>query len=413
MAYGTIGYGSSGDDVRRLQQSLIDAGYNLGDAGASGQFDDSTQAALRQYQQDNGLTVDGSANDETLGRLYGTGQPQSTPADYYGQLPTYDAESDAAYQNALAALQNAQSQKPMYGGTYDSQLEDIYNQIVNRDKFSYDINSDMLYQQYKDQYVNMGQLAMRDTMGQAAALTGGYGSTYSQSAGQQQYDAYLQQLNDVVPELYGMALDQYNAEGDQLRSQYAMLGDMRDTEYGMYQDELSDYWRNVSYLQGQADDAYDRGIDAENRAYNRLMELITSSGYTPTEEEIAAAGLTQDQINYFLTAWNYSNPDLAYQQGNISAEQYHSITGKYPAGYTTGGGMGGYWGGGGGPGKASGTIDFDYSGFDAGDWESYFARIRNSEGVAAAETELDILRNKIPRDMLVYAGIGARGRSGH
>ena len=109
-------------------------------------------------------------------------------------------------------------------------MQDIYNQIVNRDKFKYDLNSDMLYQQYKDQYEILGQLAMMDTMGQAAALTGGYGSTYGQMVGQQQYDAYLQQLNDVVPELYGMALDQYNAESDRLMQQYGMVGDMRDDE---------------------------------------------------------------------------------------------------------------------------------------------------------------------------------------
>ena len=46
---------------------------------------------------------------------------------------------------------------------------------------------------------------MKDTMGQAAALTGGYGSSYAESSAQQQYDAYLQQLGDIVPELAGKA----------------------------------------------------------------------------------------------------------------------------------------------------------------------------------------------------------------
>ena len=47
--------------------------------------------------------------------------------------------------------------------------------------------------------MQQGKQAMQDTMGQAAALTGGYGSTYGQAVGQQQYDAYLQNLNDEVP----------------------------------------------------------------------------------------------------------------------------------------------------------------------------------------------------------------------
>lgn len=227
----------------------------------------------------------------------------------------YDPTSDAAYQEALAALNQAQTNKPTYAGTYDGQVDEFYQQIVNREKFSYDLNSDMLYNQYKDQYVNLGQMAMKDTMGQAAALTGGYGSSYGQSVGQQQYDAYIQQLNEVVPELYGMALDQYNAEGDQLVQKYGLAADLRDTEYGRYQDDLDRYWQDVDYLQGQADTAYDRGqsnwytgiqlgkADEETAYqktldnYDKLTSLITTTGYTPTAEELASAGMTTEQAN--------------------------------------------------------------------------------------------------------------------
>ena len=45
-------------------------------------------------------------------------------------------------------------------------------------------------------------------MGQAAALTGGYGSTYGEQVGQQAYNAYLQNLNDIVPQLQQQALFQ-------------------------------------------------------------------------------------------------------------------------------------------------------------------------------------------------------------
>ena len=243
-----------------------------------------------------------------------TGTSTAPTVPDYSQYE-YDASSNQAYLDALAALQQAQANKPTYAGTYDSQVEDFYNQIVNREKFSYDLNSDMLYNQYKDQYVNLGQMAMKDTMGQAAALTGGYGSSYSQSVGQQAYDAYLQQLNDVVPELYGMALDQYNAEGDQLAQKYALAADLRDNEYGRYQDELDRHLQEVDYLTGRADTEYSRGesnwytgiqlgkADEETAYqrtldnYNKLTSLITTTGYAPTAEEIAAAGMTQAQVD--------------------------------------------------------------------------------------------------------------------
>ena len=252
----------------------------------------------------------------------------------------YDASTDAAYQQAIQALQQAQNNMPTYGNTYDQQINDIYNQIVNRDKFQYDINSDMLYQQYAEQYANRGKLAMKDTMGQAAALTGGYGNSYAQSVGQQQYDAYLQQLNDVVPELYGMAYDQYEAENEQLMNQYAMLGDMRDDEYGRYQDALNAYWQNVNYLTDRANDAYNQGYeswynsyqmgldadklayDRQNDAYDRLVSLITTTGYMPTAEELAAAGMPQGQADAYKGYYTKNNTPVSSGGGYSGGSGY-------------------------------------------------------------------------------------------
>lgn len=329
--------GSSGTEVKKLQQALIDAGYDVGSTGADGIYGSNTAAAVKQYQQDNGLSVDGIAGDQTLGSLYKTTstnnstaaqtqtQQNTTPtAPDYSQY-SYDAASDAAYQQALAALQQAQKTVPTYAGTYDQQLQDIYDQIVNRDKFSYDLNADALYQQYADQYTLQGEMASMDVMGQAAALTGGYGNSYAQMVGQQTYQGYLQQLNNIVPELYGMALDQYNAEGEQLYNQYAMTGDLAETEYGRYQDALNQYWQNVSYLKGEADDAYERGynewynsykmgIDADDRAYarqqdsyERLVSLITSTGYAPTAEELMAAGMSEAQAKAYADYYAQQN----------------------------------------------------------------------------------------------------------
>ncbi len=174
----------------------------------------------------------------------------------------YDPAVDAAYQSALATLTQVSQNAPVYKDSFSSQLQDIYNQIVGREKFSYDVNSDAMYQQYKDQYIAQGKLAMADTMGQAAAMNGGYGSSYSQSVGQQAYQGYMQQLNDKIPELYGMALDRYNQEGQDMLNQYAMLGDMADDEYAKYQDEVTKYYRDVDMARAEVDKAYDRGYGA-------------------------------------------------------------------------------------------------------------------------------------------------------
>ena len=185
-------------------------------------------------------------------------------------------ESDSV---RLAKEQLSSLQKP---GAYQSQwqqsLNDVIGKIQNREKFSYDLNGDALYQQYKDQYITQGQQAMMDTMGQAAALTRGYGNSYAQTVGQQTYQGHLQGLNDKVPELYQLALDQYNREGDELYNQYGLLADRENSEYGRYRDIVSDYNTERGYLTDQYNNErnfdYGQQIDDRNYAYQVARDTV-------------------------------------------------------------------------------------------------------------------------------------------
>lgn len=244
---------------------------------------------------DNMATYEEERKKQEQAAMSGT-QQQNT------QQPAQQPDN-TQYQATMQALEGAKTQAPVYGGQYDQQIQDIYQQIVNRKKFSYDAASDPLYQQYKQQYTQQGQQAMRDTMGQAAALTGGYGSSYGQAVGQQQYDAYLQRLGEVLPETYSMALDQYNAEGDALTNQYAMLNDMAATDYNRYRDQLGDWQYGEALRRQDEETAYGRQQDA----YNKLLYLINNTGYSPTDDELTAAGLTRDQADKLLYMWQLQN----------------------------------------------------------------------------------------------------------
>ena len=135
------------------------------------------------------------------------------------------------------------SSSPSYSISYKSQYADdinkVKNNILNREKFSYDLDADAFYQQYADKYIQQGKLAMADTMGQAAALTGGYGNSYAQSVGQQAYNAQLDKLNDIAPDLYQMALDKYTVEGADMYDQLALLTALDDQDYKRYLDTVS------------------------------------------------------------------------------------------------------------------------------------------------------------------------------
>lgn len=268
--YNQIGYGSKGSDVTELQKLLNQNGYTL---DADGIFGSNTQAAVKDYQQKNNLSVDGIVGSNTWGALKNasTATPD-TPADTPTDAPKYEAykPSDTVVQ-AEAMLQQHMANKPgAYQSPWQDQLNDIINKINNREEFSYDLNGDALYQQYKDQYTTQGKLAMMDTMGQAASLTGGYGNSYAQSVGQQAYQGYLQGLNDKVPELYQLALNMYNADVDDMYNQAALLGQMEDQEYGRYRDQVSDHYAELDRLYNQynTERDYDYSIWADNRNYD-------------------------------------------------------------------------------------------------------------------------------------------------
>ena len=129
-----------------------------------------------------------------------------------------------------------------YQNKWQPQIDDTMNSILNRKAFQYDVNGDALYQQYKDRYVNLGQQAMMDTMGQAAKLTGGYGNSNAQMVGQQAYQGYLQGLTDKIPELAQAAYQRYAQQGQDLYQRYGLLNTQEQADYNRWATERD--WLN-------------------------------------------------------------------------------------------------------------------------------------------------------------------------
>ena len=157
--------------------------------------------------------------------------------------------------------------------SYDStDINKYYNDLLNRKDFSFDLNSSALYNQMKDQYTKQGQLAMMDTMGQATAMTGGYGNSYAASAGQQAYQQNLDKLNEAVPEIYQLALEQYQIQGQNMMDKYAIAAGERDTAYGMYRDETADYYADKDFAYGQYRDSVADWQYEDEQLYGRYAD---------------------------------------------------------------------------------------------------------------------------------------------
>lgn len=223
--YRELYYGSTGEDVRRLQEALNDEGYPL---TIDGIYGPKTQNAVTGYQRKNGLLVDGIAGSQTQGHLYSVKEP-------------------------TASVPGAEEQKE----------PTPWEKWVGREGFSYDPQKDPAYKLYKEQYLEQGRLAMEDAQGRAAALTGGYGNSYAETAGQQAYQSYVQKLAAVLPELYEKAYDRYESEGEAL------------------------YDEAVAY-------------DKQRKEARAQLERLIKSGYYPTAEELEAVGMTRKQANALL-----------------------------------------------------------------------------------------------------------------
>lgn len=185
-------------------------------------------------------------------------------------------QSDAVTR-AQQALQAQQAAKPGdYRSQWQGKLDSALGEIQNRPDFSYDVNSDALYQQVAQNYLRQGQQAMMDTAGQAAALTGGYGNSYGQTAGQQVYNQYLQGLTELVPQYRQLALEQYRLEGEDLLKQYQLLLDQENRDYDRYRDTLEDYYGALDRLQAAYDQErsydYSRYADSRDFAYGQHMD---------------------------------------------------------------------------------------------------------------------------------------------
>lgn len=198
-------------------------------------------------------------------------------------------ESDAVKAAKDRLDQTLSAQPGQYQSKYQTQIDAAMSSIQNRKPFTYDVGTDPMYRSMRSQYLRNGRTAMMDTMGQAAALTGGYGNSYAQSVGQQQYQNYMAQLTDKVPELYSLALDSYKQQGDDMRQNLALLRDAEDSDYGKYRDAVSDWQANRSYYSDayNSERSFDYGKYTDDRdfAYQQERDAIADQQWQKQFDE--------------------------------------------------------------------------------------------------------------------------------
>lgn len=189
---------------------------------------------------------------------------------------------------------SSQLQKIQSGKTsYSDQVRDMMDTIMGREKFTYDVDKDPLFQQALASAMGSGKTAMQDTIGQASALTGGYGSTYATSAANQAYNAFIEDAYDNLPQYYQMAMEAYQMEGDDLYRQLDMLVGADEREYSR---NVTAFDATYQHRNQMYNEAYQQFRDAKNDAYNIANLKLSEHGQ-----------LVNDAYNYFNSSADYAN----------------------------------------------------------------------------------------------------------
>lgn len=240
-------YGGTGDFADR-RQTWVDLG--LGDA-----------ASYKGTSQQNGQLIASMNTNKGL--------KSSTPATVTPVTTAVSSLSPSSPAPAPASSGNKGTEG------YQAQIDLITQKLADRGPFAYDYKSDPSYQAYAEQYAYDGERAMRDTLAQVAARTGGLASSYATSAAQQSYNDYMKRLNEQIPTLEKLAYERWANQNDEDRANLNMYMTLANNE---------------------------RSIQADN--YDKLVNLIGDAGYTPTDAELAAAGMTRAQANSYKTLYD-------------------------------------------------------------------------------------------------------------
>ena len=224
-------------------------------------------------------------------------------------------------------------------GTYNSQYADQLSGALNTvTNWKYDPMSDANYQALAKVYGARGNIAAKNSLADAAALNGGYGTSYAVSAAQQARNQYNQELAALIPDLEANAFNKATTTLNALR-------DADDTAYGRFRDTESD----KQWKYGQDYQAY-RDAEADNQwryntAYNTYRDQIADDQWYYSQNY----NRYQDALSQYQWALDYNNSLYAQKQAQKKSSGGgggRKSSGGGGGGYVSTGG--GYTGGGGG-----------------------------------------------------------------
>lgn len=270
------------------------------------------------YAKYSGKIKDGEyTRSDKVNQLYDRAQSAA------GRVEGMDWEPSDRLEEYADKLAEVEDNRPdPFQSKYTDTINSLLDSILNEKEFSYtgkDLMSDDLYKMYADQYEHNARKAMQDAMGNAQAMTGGYGSTYSQTVGQQTYDETMSSMNDIALQLADRAYERYLNDRANRYNQMGVVTGLDDTDYSRYRDTVGDWQADRDYYAGRYDNTFaqDYGVYRDQVADAQdIRDYYTSLYGTEFGNELA-----EWQANQGLAQWEQEY-ELAAAQDARDAEQW-------------------------------------------------------------------------------------------
>lgn len=239
-----------------------------------------------KYNQQQWLRGQQTGNQKQMDAAHAAAEALRSGYGYLGgadgsqYLKQTDQYGDFSFQSA-----------PVFFDRYGNQITEQRDKILNRKDFSYNPEEDALYQQLRAQYNREGNRAMKNTLGEVSARTGGLASSYAGTAATQANQYYAQQLADRIPELQQLAYSMYMDDLNNDRADLSMLESASDRDYGRYNDTYNRWYgeRDFAYGSHWDNKNYDRGVFESDRNYGLEREKL--------DETIKMNNISIDQWN--------------------------------------------------------------------------------------------------------------------
>lgn len=321
-------------------------GHRVVQGGKDGNLYDINNGVISNINGGGSYRINGSSGGSGNSSGYSPTYSDDDDDDYsggggrYGGGRSYNVV-DPETQALKDKLTELEANKPTaYKNQYEGQIQNVLDTIMNRKAFDIttDNNYNKLYDLYQQQYQAQASRGMRDAMGQLAGMTGGYGNTYAQTVGQQQYDNIMQGLNDNDINLMNLAYGIYQDDRNFDLNKMNTLRGLESSDYNKYRDTVGDYYNDLNHYTNRYNTAW--GND-----YQLNRDAINDARY---EDELAYAR-EQDALNRALAeeerdyerAWN--EDDRAYSRNNSAFQNALSLAkaGYDPSGYLSDNGYSG------------------------------------------------------------------------